>query len=130
MITHPETNILTYRLVPADVQQWLARSASLSTDVVDGVHQLLNALTVEVQKTQREQGKSFVSRTTLTPPVTNGATTVVFRVVLANPLTTNEILREILDEQVEIASEGAAANILQQIRAIMGADARSAALAN
>jgi len=130
MVTHPETNILTYRLVPADVQQWLAHGAAHPTDVVDGVHQLLNALTVEVQKTQREQGKSFVSRTTLTPQVTNGALTVVFRVVLANPLTTNEILREILDEQLEIAGEGAAAKILQQIRTIIGAGARTAALAN
>jgi len=55
-----------------------------------------------VQRLQREEGKSFVSRTTLYKGEKSSTGTVVFRCVLMNPLTTIEILREILDEQTRI----------------------------
>ncbi len=110
LVSAPETNILTYRFVPADVQQKAFHS---------GVNELLNQLTVEIQKVQRERGKSFVSRTTLTPALAGGESTVVFRVVLANPLTTDQILREILDEQRALAREPNAVRILDAIRSLL-----------
>ncbi|GAM71691.1 glutamate decarboxylase [Vibrio sp. JCM 19236] len=67
------------------------------------MNELLNSLTQFIQKRQRENGLSFVSRTTLTPHQFDNLTTTVFRVVLANPLTTKEILQNILKEQKEIA---------------------------
>jgi glutamate decarboxylase len=96
LISAPETNILTYRLVPPEVQ---AAPFSIETN------ELLNRLMVELQKNQRERGQNFVSRTTLTPELTQRTPTVVFRVVLANPLTTDEILREVLDEQLALCEQ-------------------------
>ncbi len=69
----------------------------------DAIHSLLNDLTVFVQKHQREAGNTFVSRTTLKPEPLERRETRVFRVVLANPLTTHAILQEVLVEQREIA---------------------------
>jgi len=57
-----------------------------------------------VQKLQREAGKSFVSRTRLECPVYGAYPITVFRVVLANPMTTTRDLRAILEEQHAIAS--------------------------
>jgi glutamate decarboxylase len=78
-------------------------------------NELLNRLMVDLQKNQRERGKNFVSRTTLTPIVCQRAQTVVFRVVLANPLTTDEILREVLDEQLELCEQPHIQRLLAQI---------------
>ena len=90
LITAPTLNILTYRYHP-NPRYPLALDAQTA----------LNRLTADIQRRQRSKGESFVSRTTLTlreQPV------VVFRVVLANPLTTEKQLQEILAEQVEIAT--------------------------
>lgn len=111
LVSKPETNILTYRLVPPDVQ-----SAPFSVETND----LLNRLTVELQKIQRERGKNFVSRTTLTPEICHGRPTVVFRVVLANPLTTDEILREVLDEQRELCELPRPKQLIQKMRIAAG----------
>ncbi len=101
LITEPELCILTYRYVPELVKQALEVATQEQTD---SIHSLLNDLTKFIQKRQRESGKSFVSRTRLTPLKYAKRPTVVFRVVLANPLTSDEILRRILAEEREIAS--------------------------
>ena len=66
-----------------------------------------------MQKTQRETGKSFVSRTQLNPKCWEQLNTIVFRVVLANPLTTHDILHSVLDEQRKIVQQ--APNLMRQI---------------
>ena len=66
---------------------------------------MLDKLTKFIQKRQRENGKSFVSRTRIEVQRYEGRKTIVFRVVLANPLTSNDILKDVLLEQVELASE-------------------------
>ncbi len=82
LVTRPCLNILTYRLLP---------------DGVPADSERANEINKTVQRLQREAGRSFVSRTTLSLPETGD--TVVLRAVLMNPFTTIEILREILDEQ-------------------------------
>lgn len=62
-------------------------------------------MTKFIQKRQRESGKSFVSRTRITPEAWDRRLTTVFRVVLANPLTTEQILKDVLDEQKDIAKQ-------------------------
>ncbi|MCA1785089.1 MAG: putative pyridoxal-dependent aspartate 1-decarboxylase, partial [Desulfobacteraceae bacterium] len=62
----------------------------------------LNHINMTVQRMQREAGKSFVSRTTLTRGRRNGEKIIVLRSVIMNPMTTIEILRQILDEQEDI----------------------------
>ena len=48
---------------------------------------------------------SFVSRTRIEVERYQGRKTLVFRVVLANPLTTEKILSDVLTEQKQIAAE-------------------------
>ena len=102
LITKPELNILTYRYCPAVVQQALAVAKKRQAE---RINTSLNRITKYLQKTQREHGKAFVSRTRLTPARYSHFPCIVFRVVLANPLTTPDILMDILDEQKELAQE-------------------------
>ncbi|TFH73629.1 putative pyridoxal-dependent aspartate 1-decarboxylase [Gammaproteobacteria bacterium LSUCC0112] len=113
LISEPELNILTYRYVPADIQRALQDApASLRSEVNDQ----LNVLTKRIQKTQRGYGRSFVSRTKLNPEKHGRDPVIVFRTVLANPLTTVEILRDMLAEQQEIVKEPQIQQLIKQIR--------------
>ncbi|MCF7354648.1 pyridoxal-dependent aspartate 1-decarboxylase PanP [Vibrio sp. CK2-1] len=100
LISEPELCLLTYRYVPQDTRKALLIA---SAEDRQQLHQLLNELTQFVQKKQRENGISFVSRTRLTPVQWERMETSVFRVVLANPLTTNDILHSVIEEQRQIA---------------------------
>jgi glutamate decarboxylase len=102
VITEPELCLLTYRFVPAKVKPLLQQA---NAEQVRRIMPHLNALTRFIQKRQRETGRSFVSRTKLTPAQYHREPTVVFRVVLANPLTTRDMLEEVLQEQREIAAQ-------------------------
>jgi len=105
VVTEPELCILTYRYVPAKIKQLLLAQGenALDEQAKLDIYIALNRLTASIQKRQREQGFSFVSRTRLTPVQYNKLPTVVFRVVLANPLTSQQILKDILEEQKELA---------------------------
>ncbi|NBO38384.1 glutamate decarboxylase [bacterium] len=105
-----KSNIVTWRYVPA---RWKARLDSLRASMLQNKSEsardstlqqltaLLNEATVEIQKIQRQNGKSFVSRTTL-ESVLPGFDTVVFRAVLFHPLTSSQTLTEVLSEQKDI----------------------------
>lgn len=101
LITEPELCLLTYRYVPAVVQRAMAGA---SAEKIQKFNELLNGLTKFIQKTQREEGRSFVSRTRIKPERYQRQDTVVFRVVLANPLTTDQILLDVLEEQQQVAA--------------------------
>ncbi|MDN4501886.1 putative pyridoxal-dependent aspartate 1-decarboxylase [Alteromonadaceae bacterium BrNp21-10] len=101
LTTEPTLCLLTYRLFPAAVLVYVEQHPQQAAKV----NQLLNDLTVAVQKRQREAGKSFVSRTRLEIQRHAGQKLTVFRVVLANPLTTSEHLQDILQEQLTIAKQ-------------------------
>jgi glutamate decarboxylase len=113
LVSEPELNILTYRYIPAWVQQTLAQAPA---ERAARINELLDKIIETMQKRQREAGKSFVSRTRLAPGRYNGTTITVFRVVMANPLTTEEILASVLDEQSEIAAQPDVQALLEQIR--------------
>lgn len=113
LISEPELCILTYRYVPTKTKQALKVA---SNEERQQLHQLLNQLTQFIQKKQRENGLSFVSRTRLTPPQWDRIETSVFRVVLANPLTTHDILHSVLIEQRQIAQTSSLA--LPQIQSL------------
>jgi glutamate decarboxylase len=102
LISEPELCLLTYRFVPQQTKLALTKA---SKDELTQLNDLLNQLTTFIQKHQRETGRSFVSRTRLNPLRYTKLDTVVFRVVLANPLTTKEILYSVLDEQRSIATQ-------------------------
>jgi glutamate decarboxylase len=100
LISEPQLCLLTYRYVPAVARQALQR--------VDGdkrvrLQEALDALTEDIQERQRAAGHSFVSRTRLTSTRWSPDSISVFRVVLANPLTNEDILLAVLQEQRELA---------------------------
>jgi len=104
LISEPELNILTYRFCPAQTRKALEKANQAQSERINAS---LNRITKFIQKTQREHGKSFVSRTRLEPARHHHYPCIVFRVVLANPLTTNQILNDMLNEQRAIADEPA-----------------------
>lgn len=102
VISEPQLCLLTYRFIPAKVKEVINQA---NAEQIKRIMPHLNALTRFIQKRQRETGTSFVSRTKITPAHYHREPTVVFRVVLANPLTTVDMLREILAEQRDIAAQ-------------------------
>ncbi|WP_105167453.1 pyridoxal-dependent aspartate 1-decarboxylase PanP [Pseudoalteromonas sp. T1lg23B] len=100
LISEPELCLLTYRYVPAQIREAIANADE--QERID-IYAALNRFTASMQKRQREAGISFVSRTRLTPEQYDHQPTVVFRVVLANPLTSHSILQSILEEQKQLA---------------------------
>jgi glutamate decarboxylase len=100
LVTTPTLSLLTYRVNPEDLQTKM----KMQPEIGHALNLELDKLTVAVQKQQREAGKSFVSRTRLTTEKYPEQAITVFRVVLANPLTSETDLQNILDEQIAIAS--------------------------
>ncbi|MGB4246496.1 MAG: putative pyridoxal-dependent aspartate 1-decarboxylase [Pseudohongiellaceae bacterium] len=115
LITEPELNILTYRYVPEFARALLDGGDST---IRSKTNTILNGITRNIQKIQRGLGRSFVSRTQLNPARYDREAVIVFRVVLANPLTTMEILEHILEEQREIASRAPIQKELLKLRAL------------
>ncbi|WDP92586.1 MAG: putative pyridoxal-dependent aspartate 1-decarboxylase [Desulfobacter sp.] len=105
LISDPVLNILTYRAVPPSIRAELdgALAAGLTERVRD-LNRTLDEININIQRIQREAGKSFVSRTRLRITPTDEYNVVVLRCVIMNPLTTPDILDDILDEQEEILS--------------------------
>ncbi|MBV1880967.1 MAG: putative pyridoxal-dependent aspartate 1-decarboxylase [Pseudomonadales bacterium] len=116
LISKPELNILTYRYVPKTIQALLADA---SPEQSRAINEVLNRVTKRIQKAQRARGKAFVSRTQLTPVKYDRQATVVFRVVLANPLTTMEILQAVLDEQKELTTTVEAQDIIEELNMLV-----------
>ena len=99
LVTRPQLNILTYRLVPEDIQsKWEAADKNERRQL----DALLDDINIKIQRIQRESGKSFVSRTRLKITSDVNYNSVVLRSVIMNPMTHADILDEILDEQETI----------------------------
>ena len=116
LITAPELNILTYRYNPAWLQKIMNQ---LEAKQLAQVNERLDVITQEVQKRQREAGKTFVSRTRLRCARYPDCQISVFRSVLANPLTTDEILTAVLKEQCGIVKQSEVQGLVDEIRALV-----------
>jgi glutamate decarboxylase len=104
LLGEPEINILAYRYLP---ERWraAARNGVLAPPANDAVSQFNERL----QKAQRQAGRTFVSRTTLHHTAhAAGVPITALRAVTANPLTAEQDLDAVLDDQLRIASELAA----------------------
>lgn len=100
LIAEPQINILIYRYIPEPLRERVARGTLSENEIA-----LINQFNERLQKTQRQIGHSFVSRTTLeTTTYGKGVPVVALRAVIANPLTTEEDILCVLNEQVNIAS--------------------------
>jgi len=116
LMSEPELNILTYRYNPSWLQAAMAQANK--EQVADANLQLDHIIRL-IQKIQREAGKSFVSRTRLRSARYNDEVLTVFRVVLANPLTTEEILDAVLEEQCAIMQNQEAQELLMKIKEVL-----------
>ncbi|MBU8911117.1 MAG: putative pyridoxal-dependent aspartate 1-decarboxylase [Desulfobacterales bacterium] len=99
LVTRPQLNILTYRVVPVDMQKKLKTADKKERQRLNAI---LDDINIKIQRIQREAGKSFVSRTRLKISPDDPYNTVVLRSVIMNPMTNADILNEILDEQESI----------------------------
>lgn len=109
LVVKPELNILGYRYVPFPLQEKLTVA---SREQQQFINTELDKATRLMQKAQRAAGNSFVSRTRVDSVAYDGDIITVFRVVLANPLTTHEVLSSMLDEQVALSKGHDVAAIL------------------
>jgi glutamate decarboxylase len=98
VLIEPEINILTYRYLPEEFREKAAQGALNKADnfTIDRVNETL-------QRMQRKAGRNFVSRTKVEGTRQSDASIVALRAVIANPLTTERGIDEVLNEQVELA---------------------------
>lgn len=108
LVTSPVLNILTYRYCPEKIRQAMGKAGQ---DRRCAINSCLNRVNRDLQRLQREAGRSFVSRTTLQWDPACGENMVVLRAVIMNPMTDMDILGEILDEQADIAASSCAADL-------------------
>jgi glutamate decarboxylase len=114
ILNTPQLFILNYRFIPGSVKQCLhrlQRTPSGSRDLrrlreneraVRKINRIINALNVKLHKALRQDDTTFVSRTTLESTRYRPQNIVVLRAVLINPLTDEEVLREIAETQNRI----------------------------
>nr|WHW29799.1 putative glutamate decarboxylase [uncultured bacterium] len=115
LIVQPELNILGYRFVPARLQHKLVAA---SREEQQFINSELDRVTRLLQKAQRAAGQSFVSRTRVDCRVYAGDVLTIFRVVLANPLTTHDVLRAVLVEQCELARRRDVQQIIEALTSV------------
>lgn len=96
LIEEPQTNIVVYRYIPAELRAKKQAGSFTKED-----QYVINCINEVLQDQEFLRGQGFISRTTLAhsrygqrEPI------VVLRAVLANPLTTEDDLRAVLEDQV------------------------------
>lgn len=118
LVVAPTLNILGYRYAPAWLQSVLPE---LPVETQNEVNEYLDQVTQLIQRAQRAAGKTFVSRTRVNVSRYQNQLVTVFRVVLANPLTTHTVLDSVLEEQLELVGSPELTEILTQIRDLIDA---------
>jgi len=109
-MNQPELFIYNYRFVPKKIRERLESlmlkikgkpdgEAGHEIELVRRINNILNDLNIELHKELREEDESFVSRTMLDSPYYLSQNVVILRAITINPLTTPEILKEIVDQQ-------------------------------
>lgn len=115
-MNQPELFIFNYRFVPKPIQERLGklmlkiqdadssdpRAAAAKMEYlkrIEMINSLLNELNIEVHKAIREEDESFVSRTMIDVPQYFYQNCVILRAITINPLTTPEVLKEIIEQQ-------------------------------
>ena len=109
LLAEPDTNLLLYRYIPEALRELVAKKQLTEID-----NQLINEFNERLQKIQRQIGRTFISRTTkITTTFGKEIPIIVLRAVIANPLTTEQDIDAVLNDQIQIASEIALSNFLQ-----------------
>ncbi|MGB3916310.1 MAG: aminotransferase class V-fold PLP-dependent enzyme [Thiothrix litoralis] len=99
LLFEPPLNIVNYRYIPQAYRQKLGAGALSPAD-----NRAINVINQQIQEMQFLRGSTFVSKTTLTNTrYGQDCPVVVFRVILANPLTTQADIHQVLEDQLGIA---------------------------
>ena len=104
-----------YGYCPRTLQQRLAEATAEQSERINALLDQVNQL---LQKHQREAGKTFVSRTRLQVAAYGRQELTVLRAVLANPLTTDEVLSAVLAEQCDIVQQPEMVALLEHVEAL------------
>jgi len=115
-MSEPEIFIFTYRFVPRDVKEKINKlmydinpdekeDADFKISELAKINLFLNELNIELHKAIREEDESFVSRTMYDSSVYFLQKVVVLRTITINPLTTPDILQEIIEQQGELGNK-------------------------
>ena len=101
LLAEPETNLLLYRYIPEQFRELVAKKKLTALD-----SQLINQFNEYLQKIQRKTGRTFISRTTKTTTNLGKEIPIIaLRAVIANPLTNEEDIDAVLNDQIQIALE-------------------------
>ncbi|MCX7595933.1 MAG: pyridoxal-dependent decarboxylase, partial [Fischerella sp.] len=101
LLAEPDTNLLIYRYIPEPLRELAAKKQLTEINNL-----FINQFNERLQKTQRQAGRTFISRTTKTTTCCSQEISIVaLRAVLANPLTTEEDIDAVLNDQMQIALE-------------------------
>ncbi|PMB52377.1 glutamate decarboxylase [Fischerella thermalis CCMEE 5201] len=100
LLAEPDTNLLIYRYIPEQFREIAAKNKLTSID-----NQIISDFNERLQKMQRQNGRTFISRTTKNIDFYKNNPIVAMRAVIANPLTTEEDIEAVLNDQIQIASE-------------------------
>ena len=115
-MNQPELFIFNYRFVPYSIKEKLDTLLIKISDTdmrdekkeekkirylnrIERLNKALNDLNIELHKAIRDEDESFVSRTMFDIPKYYYQDCVVLRAITINPLTSPEILKEIIDHQ-------------------------------
>jgi glutamate decarboxylase len=115
-MNYPELFIFNYRYVPNEIQDKLTYlmmdinngSPAQSTQLqkkLKSINYILNDLNIELHRAIRQEDNSFVSRTMLESTKYAPQKIVVLRAITVNPLTTREILEEIVEEHNRLGTK-------------------------
>ncbi|KAF3885896.1 MULTISPECIES: pyridoxal-dependent aspartate 1-decarboxylase PanP [Nostocales] len=99
LLAEPDTNLLIYRYIPEPLRGLVAKKQLTEIDNL-----LINEFNENLQKNQRQTGHTFISRTTkIISEFDKKIPVIALRAVIANPLTTEDDIDIVLNEQIEIA---------------------------
>lgn len=101
LLAEPEINLLIYRYIPE-----LFRDKVANNRLTEVENQTIDRFNERLQKLQRQAGRTFISRTTKTVICAGKEIPIVaLRAVIANPLTTEDDINAVLNDQMAIALE-------------------------
>ncbi len=101
LLVEPETNIVLYRYIPPACRRAAAQHKMSNEDNV-----WINSVNEQIQKQQYEAGRTYVSRTKLNGVCRHYSVPITaLRAVVANPLTREEDIKMILEDQIALAAE-------------------------